>query len=911
MKRILAIILALSILSTIIILPAFSAEYTVEDDLKFATSLGIISKDAYVSAEQEITRIELAEIFCNIIFESQNTSGHQVGIKFTDVPEGKQFILSTVLGLGVMNGYSETIFAPSGNVTYAQAVKALVCFLGYKPHADALGGYPYGYLSQASRLKIKLENNVDNDSVMTYGDIASLLKQAIGVDMAMNTNYSPDGINSEIKVEKGTNYLKYYRGISITKGVVTGNYLTNVNGGDVTNYFNVYIDGVPYRILEGAHGLQDKLGYSVYVYYTSDKTVKEAIYFEEESAKVLEIPGRDIISAEHGRIKYYAPETNKEKTVSFGNRTGLIYNGTFEDSYTLSDINPFTERNLDGRIKLVDNNDDGSYDIIIVTAYKTVVVNDVRDNKIYGMYDLTANPLDKVIDLSYYEEININIRNIDGGIVKLSSLKSGNVINVCMDKSGIVKEIIVSKASLTGVVDEVSYEGIKPSLVVIAGTSFSVSNGFVKTGNTTSLSPGDTVTAYFNFEKEIAFIDDESNFIDGYEIGYIIDAAETNGLDNKLLVKMLLSDGSSKMFEGAKKISLNGSSVTSSDVLTGLGKIGGRTRRQVVLYRTDLDGKFITAMQLATVLTTTDDAFNGFYQFPEVQSYYSGGYKQFSGKYVADTQTLVFNVPGEDMRDREESYGLTTLPTGESGVLGSSSNPVDVLLYGTEEDAMYIDIAVVSRGSSVGNTERRPFFVVSDVTRALNDDGDVCLKISGMHVSGTTLLSGSFFIDSNLFIDGHDTGAAVDANNGKRPFIDQDETLPEPGDVFRIPEFSETGEIREMNVEFFHQIYDYGDETFIEADGYNEIDGGIRYIYGTVVAKKNNTVKLLLPDGSNRVYELSDYACAEITKTAKGDVVVAASDPNAIMAESTHPGEASRLVIHGRGRGIGCFIFND
>lgn len=80
----------------------------------------------------------------------------------------------------------------------------------------------------------------------------------------------------------------------------------------------------------------------------------------------------------------------------------------------------------------------------------------------------------------------------------------------------------------------------------------------------------------------------------------------------------------------------------------------------------------------------------------------------------------------------------------------------------------------------------------------------------------------------------------------------------------------------------------------------------------TVVYKDDTSVKVKFADGAYGAYELSSYKFVEVTKNKQtGEVILRPTTHEAIRSEATHPGAGSRILVHYRGIGIGCFIFND
>lgn len=84
--------------------------------------------------------------------------------------------------VGIINGVSDTLFAPDDNVTYEQAIKMIVAALGYNEEAVKMGGYPNGYIQQANSLGIMSGVSYNKTDYATRGDIATMIYNALNVD---------------------------------------------------------------------------------------------------------------------------------------------------------------------------------------------------------------------------------------------------------------------------------------------------------------------------------------------------------------------------------------------------------------------------------------------------------------------------------------------------------------------------------------------------------------------------------------------------------------------------------------------------------------------------------------------------------------------------------------------------------
>lgn len=98
--------------------------------------------------------------------------------KFADVPIshwGSGYVYKAV-SLGMVNGVNDNEYLPESNVTYEQAVKLLVCLLGY---ADDSFSYPDDYLKKADELGLLKDVSAEIGEELTRGKFAALVFNSI------------------------------------------------------------------------------------------------------------------------------------------------------------------------------------------------------------------------------------------------------------------------------------------------------------------------------------------------------------------------------------------------------------------------------------------------------------------------------------------------------------------------------------------------------------------------------------------------------------------------------------------------------------------------------------------------------------------------------------------------------------
>lgn len=153
---------------------------TAIDDL---ISFGIISgyEDGSFQPDKNITRAEFSKMA--VCAMGYNYFECEIDDSFTDVGLsywGKDYIYISKK-LGIVHGTTETTFEPEKNITYEQAIKMLICSLGYGEVATKQGGYPTGYMQVAKDLG--LLNGIDfiPTNFATRKNIALIIDKALDV----------------------------------------------------------------------------------------------------------------------------------------------------------------------------------------------------------------------------------------------------------------------------------------------------------------------------------------------------------------------------------------------------------------------------------------------------------------------------------------------------------------------------------------------------------------------------------------------------------------------------------------------------------------------------------------------------------------------------------------------------------
>ena len=393
----------------------FAAFSDVSSDHKYLKAITTLSKlniingyeeDGTFRPEGEITRAEFTKI---IVYTLGLSDLMTEPTEFSDVStHWAKCNIKTAYDRKIINGFTDGTFRPDDKVTYEQALKMVVCTLGYGDMAENQGGYPTGYHSQAASLELtKSISDLSFDAPASRGAIAQLVYNALEVQMK---KLSSDGMTWESTEET---LLNDYLGIRKFKGEIAGveEHVTgNCQGAlllgqmqvvDLANSAN-YVTMDYREYTENITDIVKLLGKEITVYYRQKRSTDEPVLvvIDDESTNNEEYVIRydNIISISDNAIKYY--EGNASKSIDLDmNNVSVRYNGKSVDkvngtklrnkSYTSADneftgvysftdavkkwLDPNSEYFIYGTVVLTDRGADGEVDDIQINDYQTIV----------------------------------------------------------------------------------------------------------------------------------------------------------------------------------------------------------------------------------------------------------------------------------------------------------------------------------------------------------------------------------------------------------------------------------------------------------------------------------------------------------------------------------------------------------
>ncbi|MGN0182005.1 MAG: S-layer homology domain-containing protein [Candidatus Ornithomonoglobus sp.] len=499
--------------------PDVDASASYANAVETLTALGVINGDdnGLFNPDNQVTRAEFTKMAVEALGEGDAATA-QTTSQFADAANTTVHWAAGYIAQGVsdgfINGYDDTTFGPNDQVTYAQACKMLVAAIGYTTYAENQGGYPSGYVAQASTLGITSGVSATNDTNLTRAQVATLIYNTLDVPLCV---------------------IDSWESTSTLTGVVQTPVLKKMDGKENRDYETLLTDRhdaykVKGRVMEtsvGADGLdKDEVKYKVEVADNFDDIMNitkgtesyemhvgntdaasmlfeytEAIIQKDDdadeytilsitqygSSKIVEFAADDLADDDSAigtayinaaKLPVYKNSTSSSTTkydLSLDeNKTvdAVIYvNGVEVGTATDALIDQYILQNATGTVKLVDvtetgsTSTDGKYEYIMISYYVDAIVDSVQTTSTYARVyfkgsdnagsSMKWDPDDEDIDITFTK---------DGSEIAYTDLAEYDVLSIAVN--------VNDAATSTGKLDlnDLEYYDILVSSNQVSGT---------------------------------------------------------------------------------------------------------------------------------------------------------------------------------------------------------------------------------------------------------------------------------------------------------------------------------------------------------------------------------------------------------------------------------------------------------
>lgn len=694
--------------------------------------LGVLDADAEMQISDTITRGAFAQLMVQLLGYQGSASigGAQI---YTDVPpEHANFsAISTAAAVGMMNGYGGGLFGPDDNLTTEQAIIAFVNAAGYRELSNKYGGGGTGYLVAGQEIGLLSGLEVSLGYPITMGTLLRMVVNALGIPFMITTQYGDGRV--EYTIDDGDNAIVQYLGIRRKTGIVTATQYTDLLQPVSLPENTVKIDGEMYLADQPYTHL---LGYMVEYFVTVDGSDEEIILMTplQSANEVLEIDAQDIVSYSGRQYTYF--DGTRQKKESIPADCSIIYNGRAIAAPTAAQMHMAS-----GSVTMIDNDKDGACDVLLLRDYQQIVVHmtDTEQRLIYDKYDPS-----KTLELNE-QDSDITLRDINGNPVEFEDLKQWNVLQVAKSDDGGVIEVVVSSASVRGVVESVEHEADAVSAVEIAGTRYETS----PLGFHGEVEPGDSGLFLFDAQGELAvFMASGGN---GMRVGCLLNAKPQGGLDSQLAVKLLDDTGVVTTLTSRSELTMDGqNNLTPAEVLNRLVVENGQIVPQVVQYRLDNDG-LLRELETAVAVGQLPESETDLRVLHAAQALpYRAAQQTFDGKVNVSAATLIFMVPVDISDVADEDFQVVSTSYFEDNI------SYNVETYSNSTNQLTADIVLLRNTST---DLKSTYGAVSSISTVLDEEtGETRVKLTVQRHNGATTVYADDGFESDLLPDGQTLG---------------------------------------------------------------------------------------------------------------------------------------------------------
>lgn len=715
-----------------------------EEAIGLLTKMGIFEgyEDGSIKPDSTITRAEMATVILRVL-ATPATSAYS-GM-FTDVDAGHwaASTIQTAANAGIINGMGDGTFAPDSPVTYEQAVKMLVCAIGYDGLAKNLGGYPTGYISAAARKDIEISKNAPGavGQNASRGTVAKLVYNTLNALYPVAAGSNAEGVITatydDITVASKLHDVYKYEGLVLGTSTTTLDPSVDLTKGQVA------IDDMIFN--RSDVDMNDFVGYAVKAYYIEknedgDKSLIYAVLDKDNTTLVIqgtEIDSIEDVRSENGVIEYRYNNSSKTKKAKLDAPT-IIYNGKklyANDMEEGDDMDTFIRPSV-GALKLNDNNGDGKYDVIFVEKYETVVATGSTDKSVTGKYNEPAK-------LTYFdnEDDDKIITIVKGGKeIATKNIKKWDVLTILRSVNRTGDQVIdvqVCNDTVEGKIKDVDEDDNGVMIVTIDGKEYKVDRTLENTGD---IEVGTEGKFYLDVFGRIAGFDSASTVgkLSGSEqYGWLIRASVSKEAD-ELKIKMFTQGGEVKTFSMADEVDYWGPNVkdkfveldmsVEEDVETIVDDaatvkatgVEGYYQAGLVKYSTNSKDE-IKSLIMPVVTTSYEDIDEDrVVIYNDNLDGWTGSGTMVGNKFAMQDNMIQFNVPEtvEDINDVETysmstanatdyvyydgiaaSFAVAELDGNKPSVIiryiGSSTNAAD-FTYNTADDRGWLMISDIS-----------------------------------------------------------------------------------------------------------------------------------------------------------------------------------------------------------------------
>ena len=564
MRKSIALLLVLAMTLTFPELSMAKGSAKLSDNEKgLLNALSLINEEG-ISENEFLTRGEFAEVICKV-FGWQVFADDSVPFQDIDSTHPHFGAISTLYSRNVIKGYTKYSVAPNNPVTLDEAAVMAVTALGYNAVCDT---GEVTYYAKAHELGIYDGISVKENRYLTE-ETAERIMYNILFAPIMSFELNANG--SKYFVDDNKTVLSQIYDVYEIKGVVKENGFTSLFGISSLAENEIKIDNNIY--LNSSLESKTLLGQAVIAYITETDDKEYSViyaYSDEHQNTTVNITTEQIVSADKNYVEYDADKN--VKTLKMSPSVEVVYNGIGVKNITDSYFNP-----VDGELTLIDNNNDGLFDVVFTTEYRLVVTESaVINSEKIEIFDKLGN------DISVKTEDSDITVYMSGNSVPYDTVKSGMVLLIA-DSGANQSKRIINIYILEGI--EGILNGGNDEYVTI-GTDKRNASQLLATSTLSSMI-GKNVVAYANRYNEIVYVSLTSGNVN---YGYLYKASLSDD-GERILIKFMDTENEWHTLNLAEKVKCNDRRMTDDDMYLLLSNPGGLNDTNIQLIRYQINSE--------------------------------------------------------------------------------------------------------------------------------------------------------------------------------------------------------------------------------------------------------------------------------------------------------------------------------
>lgn len=812
----------------------------------------------------EVTRADFISGLMSVMKCADSKSG---SVPFSDVAEKSSYYgaVANALSLGIISPGEN--FFPQRAVTADEAYKMAVTALGYGIKASLYGGYPAGYVKTARECEIDEDVNAVGSDAIDANDFYALIKNILNCKI-FDINSIEDG---GLKYKANDTVLEKLYDVYITEGVITADSYSSLydpNADYAEGY--VTIDSVTYKC-----EADPKLGFFTKAYVKDNGgTTDTVLCFDLSENNVKTLDSNDFVSADKSKA-VFENEDKKDVNYSLDSDFAILYNGKACPKYALSDIS-----GSDGYVELVDNDDNGKYNVVSVNEYTVMMIDAVN-----SFDEIITDQNSGVLDFGTSSDIKYNIWQ-NGTKIGMDDIPGSAIAQVYKANDGKLYKIIISTDTVTGKINGFVNDDKK---IVIDNVEYDYGSYFKQHYlNKTKL--GESFTFYLSADGIIeAALSDTGA---GLKFGYFIALKKGSGIDDTCSMKLLDSDGKICVYDINEKAYLDAKKIKSFDDIYSKLYVSGLPNEQLIRYGVNKNGEinkidtYLSESNTEILGTLTghesdDDKLVKYTFYNETRStiYYMRAIMMINPHFYLPENCPAF-VIGSESEDDDIRYTTDTAKNyfNESNSISRIQNVYDSLGNQCYEiEAYNIDqfgncgaVVIKNNGGDASVKPASKSAMINNVMQAVTPDGGTGLELE---VALETISSG-YRVDTSFvtyFIEDENVLKSIDPSASfGNPCLNK-------GDIIRF-QLAGTNIIRSISRDFDRK--NSALKSGVAATTSNH--GGTPVYYFGTVYSKSGMIFTTVPVG-----EANPDSAARNTWRISGTAAVYDSDADNVMLIST------------------------